>query len=66
MPDPWGAIKPPGHPWGTPFRPVPGVTPIPKAAAPPETRPAWPYALGGLTVAAGGLVLLLRPKRPAG
>nr|WP_157554837.1 hypothetical protein [Herbidospora sakaeratensis] len=68
MPDPWGAIKPPGHPWGTPFRPVPGVTPIPTtmpAAAPaagPET-PGWPYALGGLAVA-GGLVLLLR-RRPA-
>ncbi|WP_061298935.1 hypothetical protein [Herbidospora cretacea] len=56
LPDPWGAIKPPGHPWGVPFRPGPADAPVVKAAAEP---PMWPYAAGGLVVA-GGLALLLR------
>ncbi|WP_157518467.1 hypothetical protein [Herbidospora mongoliensis] len=63
--DPWGAIKPPGHPWGTPFRRSTADVPVVKAATVPEPEPLiWPYAFGGF-VLAGGLVLLLRsrPKR---
>lgn len=60
MPDPWGAIKPPGHPWGVPFRPGPADAPAVKAAAEsPAEFPVWPYAVGGFVVAAG-LALLLR------